>query len=94
MSDTLEHSLVPVIGDEKSSENNGLWVADAEIIRRLGVSEKTGYAAIHRLENSSLGFPEKSKVWGNKRYWPAVKDFFDREYGLKSSGSTPRSRHG
>jgi hypothetical protein len=64
----------------------GLFVTDAEIIRRLGVSEKTGYGAIHRFEKSGLGFPEKQRVWGNKRYWPAVRAWFDNQYGIKSAG--------
>lgn len=78
--------------DDDSTSRTGLWVTDAEIIRRLGVSEKVGYTAIHRLEKSGLGFPEKQRVWGKKRYWPAVKDFFDRQYGLKSHGSSTRGR--
>lgn len=80
--------------ETETEPNGGLWVTDAEIIRRLGVSEKTGYAAIHRLEKASLGFPEKQKTWGKKRYWPAVKAFFDEQYGLKSHGSSTRSRNG
>jgi hypothetical protein len=58
----------------------GLFVTDAEIIRRLGVSEKTGYIAIRHLDRSGLGFPEKQKIWGNKRYWPAAREWFDRQY--------------
>lgn len=95
MSDTLEHSIVPELDNEQApSREAGLWVTDAEIIRRLGVSEKTGYAAIHRLEKSGMGFPEKHRTWGKKRYWPAVKAFFDEHYGLNSGGSTTRSRYG
>lgn len=92
MSDSFDTSLAPDLEADEKAGGNGLWVTDAEIIRRLGVSEKTGYAAIHRLEKSSLGFPEKQRVWGKKRYWPAVKAFFDEQYGLKSGGSTARSR--
>ena len=94
MSDTIDHDLAPDLDNEQQPARDGLWVTDAEIIRRLGVSEKTGYAAIHRLEKSSLGFPEKQRVWGKKRYWPAVKAFFDEQYGLKSNGSTKRGSHG
>lgn len=87
-------SIAPESEEDTSTSRDGLWVTDAEIIRRLGVSEKTGYTAIHRLEKSGLGFPEKQKVWGKKRYWPAVRDFFDAQYGFKSGGSTRGSRHG
>lgn len=86
-------SIAPESEEDVSTSRDGLWVTDAEIIRRLGVSEKTGYRAIRSLEKTGLGFPEKQRVWGKKRYWPAVKDFFDRQYGLKSGGSTTRSRH-
>lgn len=93
MLDTLT-PLTETKSDDETTPREGLWVTDAEIIRRLGVSEKVGYTAIHMLEKSGLGFPEKSKVWGKKRYWPAVRDFLDQQYGLKSGGSTTRSRHG
>lgn len=92
MTDTLDHSLVPEL-DDQSSSRDGLWVTDAEIIRRLGVSEKVGYAAIHRLEKTGLGFPEKQRVWGKRRYWPAVRDFLDQHYGLKSGSSTKGRSH-
>jgi hypothetical protein len=71
----------------------GLFVTDAEIIRRLGVSEKTGYIAIRQLDRSGLGFPQKQKLWGNKRYWPAVRQWFDRQYiprSLTSGSGYPR----
>lgn len=93
MNDML--TLVPEIESEDTSPSrDGLWVTDAEIIRRLGVSEKTGYAAIHRLEKTGMGFPEKQRVWGKKRYWPAVRAFFDEQYGLKSGPSAKRRDHG
>jgi hypothetical protein len=28
------------------------------------------------------GFPQKQKLWSNKRYWPSVKAWFDHTYGL------------
>lgn len=85
-------TIAPEVEADEAPARDGLWVTDAEIIRRLGVSEKVGYAAIHRLEKSGLGFPEKQKTWGKKRYWPAVRDFFDQQYGLKSQGSSTRGR--
>lgn len=91
MTDAL--TIAPDIDADDDAPRHGLWVTDAEIIRRLGVSEKVGYTAIHRLEKSGLGFPEKQRVWGKKRYWPAVKDFFDAQYGLKSGPSANRRGH-
>lgn len=60
-----------------------LWVTDAELIRRSGVPEKIARAAIQVLDSTrGSGFPPKQKLWGDRRYWPAVKAFFDRTSGL------------
>lgn len=68
-----------------------LWVTDAELIRRMGVPEKVARAAIEMLDRQGKrgGFPQKSGVWGNRRYWPAVKAYLDRTNGLKMP-SQPR----
>jgi hypothetical protein len=55
--------------------------------RRLGVGPKTGMIAVRALEPH--GFPAKQRLFGNKRYWPAVRYFLDQHYGLIE----PRSRH-
>ena len=61
-----------------------LFVTDAEMIRRLGIPEKIAYAAIHMLDRDrGKGFPPKQALWGDRRYWPAVKQWFDRAYGIK-----------
>lgn len=57
-----------------------LWVSDSEIIRRLGVSEKKAREAI-RMAEAKANFPRKQKLWGDKRYWPAVRAYFDNLYG-------------
>lgn len=62
-------------------EQDKLWVTDAELIRRIGVPEKKAREAIRMLEAKS-GFPRKQKLWGDRRYWPAVKAYFDSLYGL------------
>jgi len=57
-------------------------VTDAELIRRIGAPEKAAYAALHVLDREKhRGFPQKQKLWGNRRYWPAVKRWFDQHYG-------------
>jgi hypothetical protein len=59
-----------------------LFVTDAELIRRL-VPEKFAYAAIHLLDHSrDSGFPQKQATWGKRRYWPAVKQWFDWRNGV------------
>lgn len=69
-------------------ETAGLWVTDAELVRRLGVPEKKAREAIRMAETKMTGaypFPRKQKLWGDRRYWPAVKAYFDNLYG-----ATPR----
>ena len=63
-------------------EKDKLWVKDSELIRRLGVPEKQAREALRLLETKP-GFPRKEKLWGDRRYWPAVKAYFDAIYGPK-----------
>lgn len=65
--------------DDQQSEP--LYVSDAEIVRRLGVSPKTAGRAIASLE-AHQGFPPRDNLFAGKRYWPAVKAFLDRRSGL------------
>jgi hypothetical protein len=66
-----------------------LWVTDAEMIRRLGVPEKIARPAIRLLDaQSASGFPRKQKLWGDRRYWPAVVGYFDYHYGFNVKRST------
>jgi hypothetical protein len=58
----------------------GLFVTDKEMYRRLGVGPKTGRIAARALEPH--GFPIKQPLFGNRRYWPAVRLFLDRYYRL------------
>lgn len=75
-------------------ERDKLYLTDAELIRRLGVPERTARAAIQELE-SKAGFPRKRALWGNRRYWPAVKAYLDRDNGLTLDEPKPqRSRYG
>ncbi len=61
-------------------EQDKLWVSDAELIRRIGVPEKKAREAIRMLE-AKANFPKKEKLFGNRRYWPAVKGYMDKRYG-------------
>jgi len=68
MTDTLDHDT-----------REGLWVTDAELIRRTGLPERVVRVALHTLDaDRKSGFPQKKALWGNRRYWPAVKAYFDR----------------
>jgi hypothetical protein len=62
-----------------------LFVTDAEMIRRIGIPDKIARAAIKVLdENPYSGFPKKSEVWGNRRYWPAVELWFRKQQDLET----------
>jgi hypothetical protein len=64
-------------------EKDKLFVTDAELIRRMGVPEKDARAALQVLDaNKTSGFPRKQKLWGDRRYWPAVKAYFERQNGM------------
>jgi hypothetical protein len=78
-------------------EQSKLYITDAELIRRLGVPEKIARAVIQELDDKTkqTGFPQKQKLWGGRRYWPAVKAYFDRTNGLTIDAQPPRrQRHG
>ncbi len=76
------------------SERETLWVTDAELIRRLGVPEKIARATLRMFDRDrGKGFPQKNKLWGDRRYWPAVKAYFDRQNGIKIAASHGRQHH-
>src|SRR5260221_442254 len=53
-------------------EKDKLYLLDSELIRRLGVPEKTFRSLLPALE-SKYNFPRKQPLFGKRRYWPAVK---------------------
>lgn len=69
--------------DTIEKEKDKLFLTDAELIRWLGVPEPEARAAIKQLEAKS-GFPRKQKLFGDRRYRPAVKDYLDKMLGVKS----------
>ncbi len=62
-----------------SVRRQGLYSCEAEIARRLSVSEKAWRRIAPALERESL--PRKDPLFG-ARYWPAVRAFLDRRNGL------------
>ena len=69
------------VADVAEVKRDTLWVTDAEIIRRLGAPRDTAREALRMLDSKPSGFPKKQKLWGNRRYWPAVEAYFDKLYG-------------
>ncbi|MCK1753822.1 winged helix-turn-helix domain-containing protein [Bradyrhizobium sp. 137] len=70
-------------------EQHKLFLTDAELIRRLGVPEKKAREAI-RMAEAKAGFPKKQKLWGDRRYWPAVKAWLDKHHGLPDPSKLAR----
>jgi hypothetical protein len=69
-----------------------LYINDAELIRRMGIPEKKARHIIRYWDNNpKLLFPQKDKLCDGRRYWPAVKAFFDRRNKLMMDAS-PKQR--
>jgi len=74
-------------------EKDKLFLTDAELIRRLGVPEKHIRRILPALE-SKYGFPRKQPLFGDRRYWPAVKAWLDKRNGLPTASTLPgNGRH-
>ena len=71
-------------------EKDKLWVTDAELIRLFGLPEKMARRLLRELDSKPSGFPKKQKLYGDRRYKPAVLAYFDRHYG----GTLPASQQG
>lgn len=63
-------------------EQQKLFVTDAELIRRLGVPEEAARRTIRVLDAQRSGFPRKQKIWGDRRYWPAVEQWLAQTNGM------------
>ena len=61
-----------------------IWVTDAELIRRSGVPEKIMRQTIRGLDADPIrsGFPQKQKLFGDRRHWPSVKSYFEKRNGV------------
>ena len=76
-------------------EKDKLYLTDAELIRRLGVPDRTLRPILPSLE-TKYGFPPKQPLFGGRRDWPAVKAWLDKHNGLMvdpSNLTTHRERH-
>lgn len=77
--------------DTATIERETLWVTDAELIRRMGVPERTARVALKAMDrNPASGFPKKDKLWGDRRYWPSVKAYFERTQGPRMAAPIRR----
>lgn len=70
---------------DETAATKALYITDAELIRRIGVPEKIARGTIKSLDNNGAsGFPKKQPLFGNRRYWPAVKRYLDRLNNIHS----------
>jgi len=60
---------------------SGDFVSDAEIARRWGLSDKTARKAIKAYEKTGR-FPQRERLCGQRRYWPAVERFMQDRFGM------------
>ncbi len=72
-------------------EKDKLYLTDAELIRRLGVPDRTLRPILPSLE-TKYGFPPKQPLFGGRRYWPAVKAWLDKHNGLMVDPSNLTAR--
>jgi hypothetical protein len=72
-------------------EKDKLYLLDSELIRRIGVPEKTMRSMLPALE-SKYNFPRKQPLFGGRRYWPAVKAWLDKHNGLTMDPSANTRR--
>lgn len=72
-------------------EKDKLFVSDAELIRRLGLPEKTARSRLRELDKKDPSFPKKQKLWGDRRYWPHVEAYFDRQCGPRLAAPAQRT---
>jgi hypothetical protein len=67
----------------RAAEEERLFLTEGEIALRVSVSSLDWQAASHVLEKS--GLPRPDPLFGQRRYWPAVRAFLDRRAGMAQS---------
>jgi hypothetical protein len=74
---------------KRSRKRGGLFITDTELIELLGVPVKEARVTIRGLDRDPRsGFPKKQKLWGNRRYFPAVEAWLDGLYKPKYFGAS------
>jgi hypothetical protein len=75
----------------RRAADDRLFLTEGEIAMRVGVSSPDWQAAAYVLEKS--GLPRPDPLFGQRRYWPAVRAFLDRRAGMAQS-LAPLTRDG
>jgi hypothetical protein len=56
---------------------DGVWVTDDELIERSGVPQDIMRRALGAMDrDQKSGFPKKNPLYGGRRYWPAVQEYW------------------
>jgi hypothetical protein len=74
---------------DDATASRTLFVTDAELIRRLGLPEEIAQPMLAEAEEKH-GLPGKRQIWGDRRYWPAVKAWLDRTCSAEPAEPRPR----
>ncbi len=74
------------------AKSDKLYVTEAECAERIGISTDELKAIVPEL--TSQGFPMKDPLFNNRRYWPAVRVFLDRRYGMEKDDGMLRAPPG
>jgi hypothetical protein len=75
----------------RAAADDRLFLTEGEIALKVGVCALDWQAASHVLEKS--GLPRPDPLFGQRRYWPAVRAFLDRRAGMAQS-LAPLTRDG
>lgn len=67
------------------AKSDALFVTDAQCAERLGLTLDQFKVALHAA--TQAGFPIKDPLFADRRYWPAVRAWLDRRYGMHDGAS-------
>jgi hypothetical protein len=68
-----------------------LWVTDEELIAESGVPASKMRAVLDKLDREPLsGFPRKNPLYDNRRYWPAVLEYWTITNPVPKPRSSPQ----
>lgn len=68
------------------AKHDALYLTEAEIAARVGLSLQEWDAVASKLER--VGLPTTDPVFKSRRYWPAVKAYLDRRNGLPQAANS------
>jgi len=69
------------------AKSDTLFVTEAQCAERLGLTLDQYKIAVAAAPTN--GFPTPDPLFGNRRYWPAVRAWLDRRYSIHESSGGP-----